>query len=197
MLHGFLTNMGNGVCVWENLDFVQILKGTNVHILCGGKLLSKVMNMQPYLLVMHITTEGAPRETMTVLQRLICMPSHSQTLKLFSTFGYMHEHGQGRPLDLHLAKRYYDQALEIDPAAKLPVTLALMSLYVRKNYENTILVDMIDALPGLFPKVEVWVDKVIMDEGNATILTLFICLLTVLYLRERQRRHAVAAAGDL
>lgn len=48
--------------------------------------------------------------------------------------GYMHEHGQGLPLDLHLAKRYYDQALEIDPAAKLPVTLALMSLWLRKNY---------------------------------------------------------------
>lgn len=35
-----------------------------------------------------------------------------------------------------------------------------------------------------------------MEEGNATILTLFVCLLTVLYLRERQRRH-VAAAGEV
>lgn len=34
-----------------------------------------------------------------------------------------------------------------------------------------------------------------MEEGNATILTLFVCLLTVLYLRERQRRHVVAAAA--
>lgn len=32
-----------------------------------------------------------------------------------------------------------------------------------------------------------------MEEGNATILTLFVCLLTVLYLRERQRRHVAAA----
>ncbi|KAK1565113.1 hypothetical protein Q3G72_019097 [Acer saccharum] len=37
--------------------------------------------------------------------------------------GYMHEHGQGLPLDLHLAKRYYDQAVEIDPTTKLPVSL--------------------------------------------------------------------------
>lgn len=36
-----------------------------------------------------------------------------------------------------------------------------------------------------------------MEEGNATILTLFVCLITVLYLRERQRRHAVLAAGDM
>lgn len=32
-----------------------------------------------------------------------------------------------------------------------------------------------------------------MDEGNATILTLFACLATVLYLRERQRRQVAAA----
>jgi len=32
-----------------------------------------------------------------------------------------------------------------------------------------------------------------MDEGNATILALFVCLLTVLYLRDRQgQQHAVA-----
>lgn len=38
-----------------------------------------------------------------------------------------------------------------------------------------------------------------MEEGNATILTLFVCLLTVLYLRERQRRHVAvaAAAGEV
>lgn len=54
--------------------------------------------------------------------------------------GYMHEHGQGLPLDLHLAKRYYDQALEIDQAAKLPVTLALTSLWIRKNYADGFLV---------------------------------------------------------
>nr|GEV27814.1 ERAD-associated E3 ubiquitin-protein ligase component HRD3A-like [Tanacetum cinerariifolium] len=43
--------------------------------------------------------------------------------------GYMHGHGQGLPLDLYLAKRYYDQALETDSAAKLPVMLALSSLW--------------------------------------------------------------------
>lgn len=41
-------------------------------------------------------------------------------------------------------------------------------------------------------------EDVLMEEGNATILTLFVCLLTVLYLRERQRRHvAAAAAGEI
>ena len=52
-------------------------------------------------------------------------------------------------------------------------------------------VNVIDALPDLFPRIEEWVEEVLMDEGNVTILTLFVCLLTVLYLRERQRRLAV------
>lgn len=56
---------------------------------------------------------------------------------------------------------------------------------------------LIDALPEVYPRVEAWVENVIMEEGNATILTLFVCLLTVLYLRERQRRNAVQAAGDV
>ncbi|OVA01700.1 Sel1-like [Macleaya cordata] len=139
---------------------------------------------------------GTERDYDRAAEAYMHAKSQSNAQAMFN-LGYMHEHGHGLPLDLHLAKRYYDQALENDPAAKLPVTLALMSLYIRKNYENTFLVDMIDSLPGVYPKVEAWVEKVIMDEGNATILTLFVCLLTVLYLRERQRRHAVAAVGDL
>ncbi|KAJ0105711.1 hypothetical protein Patl1_19607 [Pistacia atlantica] len=111
--------------------------------------------------------------------------------------GYMHEHGLGLPLDLHLAKRYYDQALENDAAAKLPVTLALTSLWIRNNYADSFMVHIIDSLPEVYPKVEAWVDNVILEEGNATILTLFLCLLTVLYLRDRHRRNAVQAAGEV
>lgn len=58
-------------------------------------------------------------------------------------------------------------------------------------------VRLIDLLPEVYPRVEAWVENVIMEEGNATILTLFVCLLTVLYLRERQRRNAVQAAGNV
>lgn len=54
---------------------------------------------------------------------------------------------------------------------------------------------MIDSLPEVYPKVESWVEVVLLEEGNATILALFICLLTVLYLRERQRRHAPPVIG--
>lgn len=48
---------------------------------------------------------------------------------------------------------------------------------------------MIDSLPYLYPKVEAWVDSVLLEEGNVTILTLCACLMAVLFLRERQRRQ--------
>ncbi|KAK1261913.1 hypothetical protein QJS04_geneDACA001192 [Acorus gramineus] len=116
--------------------------------------------------------------------------SQSNAQAMFN-LGYMHEHGHGLPFDLHLAKRYYDQALEKEPAAKLPVTLALASLWIRKNYADSFMVNFIDSLPEMYPKAGEWIENVLLDEGNATILTLFVCLITVLYLRDRQRRQAV------
>lgn len=65
--------------------------------------------------------------------------SQSNAQAIFN-LGYMHEHGEGLPLDLHLAKRYYDQALGLDPTAKLPVKLALAGLWLRMNYADSFLV---------------------------------------------------------
>ncbi|KZT59631.1 HCP-like protein, partial [Calocera cornea HHB12733] len=45
--------------------------------------------------------------------------------------GWMYENGLGIPQDFHLAKRYYDQAMETNPAGYLPVTLSLLKLYAR------------------------------------------------------------------
>lgn len=59
---------------------------------------------------------------------------------------------------------------------------------------------MIDSLPEVYPKIEGWVENVILEDGNAMILALFVCLLTVLYFREQQRRNVVvpaAAAGEV
>lgn len=58
MLLGFLTNMENEACAWVNLVFALMQKGTSGHILCGGELLSRVMNMLLYSLEMHITMVG-------------------------------------------------------------------------------------------------------------------------------------------
>ncbi|KAG9143870.1 hypothetical protein Leryth_011520, partial [Lithospermum erythrorhizon] len=140
---------------------------------------------------------GTERDFDRAAEAYLHAKSQSNAQAMFN-LGYMHEHGLGLPFDLHLAKRYYDQALEIDAAAKLPVTLALASLWIRKNYAGTFLVHLIDSLPEVYPKMEAWVEDVLMEEGNATILTLFVCLLTVLYLRERHRRQpaAIPAAAE-
>ncbi|XP_033216248.1 protein sel-1 homolog 1 isoform X2 [Belonocnema kinseyi] len=44
--------------------------------------------------------------------------------------GYMHERGLGLAQDRHLAKRCYDLAAEASPDARIPVTLALMKLFL-------------------------------------------------------------------
>lgn len=54
----------------------------------------------------------------------------------------MYEHGLGLPKDLHLAKRYYDQALDTEPAAVLPVTFALVGLWLRQHYGGSLIVSL-------------------------------------------------------
>ncbi|KAJ7975247.1 ERAD-associated E3 ubiquitin-protein ligase component HRD3A [Quillaja saponaria] len=139
---------------------------------------------------------GTARDYERAAEAYMHAKSQSNAQAMFN-LGYMHEHGEGLPCDLHLAKRYYDEALEHDSAAKLPVSLALTSLWIRKNYADSFLVYLIDSLPEFYPKVEAWVENVLLEEGNVTILTLFVCLLTVLYLRERQRRHVAPVAGQM
>lgn len=138
--------------------------------------------------------KGIERDYDRAAEAYMLAKSQSNAQAMFN-LGYMYEHGEGLPLDLHLAKRYYDLALEFDRTAKLPVTIALACLWIRKNHANSFLVDWIDSLPEMYPKIDVWVQDVIMEEGNVTIFTLFVCLLTVLYLRDRQRRHAAGGGG--
>jgi TPR repeat protein len=83
--------------------------------------------------------QGVGRDYERAAEAYMHAQSQSNAQAMFN-LGYMHEHGHGLPLDLHLAKRYYDQAVEVDPAAKLPVMLALTSLWIRKNYDGSFLV---------------------------------------------------------
>lgn len=52
-------------------------------------------------------------------------------------FGWMHENGLAVEQDFHMAKRYYDLALETNSEAYLPVKLALIKLRAR-SFWNTI-----------------------------------------------------------
>jgi SEL1 protein len=61
-----------------------------------------------------------------------------QSAQAMWNLGWMHENGVGIDQDFHLAKRYYDQALETNPReAYLPVLLALYKLRFR-SWWNTI-----------------------------------------------------------
>jgi SEL1 protein len=83
--------------------------------------------------------QGVARNYERAAEAYLHARSQSNAQAMFN-LGYMHEHGHGLPLDLHLAKRYYDQAVEVDSAARLPVMLALTSLWLRKNYADSFLV---------------------------------------------------------
>lgn len=48
----------------------------------------------------------------------------------------MHELGLGVPLDFHLAKRFYDMALETDQEAYVPATVALWKLRLKTWLDN-------------------------------------------------------------
>ncbi|CAF4351597.1 unnamed protein product [Adineta steineri] len=48
----------------------------------------------------------------------------------------MYEKGLGLKRDLHLAKRFYDMAVEANSDAYLPVTIVLFKLYLESVYEK-------------------------------------------------------------
>jgi SEL1 protein len=63
----------------------------------------------------------------------------------FWNLGWMHEHGLAVTQDFHMAKRYYDRALETSPEAYLPVKLALIKLRAR-SYWNTLIRGKINSI---------------------------------------------------
>ena len=66
--------------------------------------------------------------------------------------GWIHENGIGVEQDFHLAKRFYDQALETNEESYLPVKLALVKLRIR-SFWNTITngkVNSIRSEPGAY-----------------------------------------------
>ena len=73
-----------------------------------------------------------------------------QSAQALWNLGWMHENGIGVEQDFHLAKRFYDQALETNQEAYLPVKLSLLKLRMR-SFWNTITnghVNSIQSEPG-------------------------------------------------
>lgn len=65
----------------------------------------------------------------------VVLGSGQSPLALYN-LGYMHEEGEGLKRDLHLAKRYYDMALEYSPDAAVPVAFALARLQLKFLLES-------------------------------------------------------------
>jgi SEL1 protein len=95
------------------------------------------------LLTFYLPLHGTDRDFERAAEAYMHAHSQANAQAMFN-LGYMHEHGEGPPFDLHLAKRYYDQALETDSDAKLLVMLALLSVWIRKNYGGSCLVSFVN-----------------------------------------------------
>ncbi|KAF7560906.1 hypothetical protein G7046_g3233 [Stylonectria norvegica] len=61
---------------------------------------------------------------------------YAQSAQALFNLGWMHENGIGLDQDFHLAKRYYDYALEVNEEAYLPVTLSLLKLRLRSAWNT-------------------------------------------------------------
>lgn len=61
--------------------------------------------------------------------------THVSALAMWN-LGWMYEHGRGVTQDFHLAKRYYDMALETNAEAYFPVLLSLVRLHARALWHS-------------------------------------------------------------
>jgi SEL1 protein len=61
---------------------------------------------------------------------------YQQSAQALFNLGWMHENGVGLTQDFHLAKRYYDHALETNKEAYLPVTMSLLKLRARSAWNT-------------------------------------------------------------
>lgn len=79
---------------------------------------------------------GTDRAVDKAVQCYTGASEYFQSAQALFNLGWMHENGVGLTQDFHLAKRYYDQALETNEEAYLPVTLSLLKLRARSAWNT-------------------------------------------------------------
>ncbi|KAI0474044.1 HCP-like protein [Xylariaceae sp. FL0804] len=94
-----------------------------------------------------------------------------QSAQALYNLGWMHENGVGLTQDYHLAKRYYDHALETNEEAYLPVTLSLLKLRLRSAW-NTFTNGRINSIqdepsPRKEWSIGEWVSNFVRDDDGA------------------------------
>ncbi|KAI0109217.1 hypothetical protein GGR51DRAFT_513085 [Nemania sp. FL0031] len=93
-----------------------------------------------------------------------------QSAQALYNLGWMHENGVGLTQDFHLAKRYYDQALETNEEAYLPVSLSLVKLRVRSAW-NTFTHGRINSIrdepaPKKNWSLKEWIQNFLQDDDS-------------------------------
>lgn len=112
---------------------------------------------------------GADADVKKAVQCYTGASEFSQSAQALFNLGWMHENGVGLKQDFHLAKRYYDAALEINKEAYLPVTLSLLKLRVRSAW-NTLTRGSVHSIQDE-PKVRQdwslsqWISNFLSEEG--------------------------------
>ncbi|KAI9805856.1 MAG: hypothetical protein M1825_000470 [Sarcosagium campestre] len=91
-----------------------------------------------------------------------------QSAQALWNLGWMHENGIGVEKDYHLAKRLYDQALEANQEAYLPVSLSLVKLRMR-SFWNTITHGRVNSIktepePRKDWSLREWINNFIQDD---------------------------------
>ncbi|MCJ1322673.1 ERAD-associated protein [Xylographa vitiligo] len=94
--------------------------------------------------------------------------SGQQSAQAMWNLGWMHENGIGVDQDYHLAKRYYDLALETNQESYLPVKLSLLKLRMR-SFWNTITNGKINSIqpdpePNTYRTWSDWLANFLEDE---------------------------------
>ncbi|KND91269.1 Protein sel-1 [Tolypocladium ophioglossoides CBS 100239] len=79
---------------------------------------------------------GTERDVVKAVQCYTGASDYSQSAQALFNLGWMHENGMGLTQDFHMAKRYYDHALEVNEEAYLPVTLSLLKLRARSAWNT-------------------------------------------------------------
>lgn len=89
-----------------------------------------LVKMGDYYLSGYGSLSGLPQPEKAAACYQTATNTHLSAMSMWN-LGWMHENGIGVSQDYHLAKRFYDLALETNTEASLPVTLSLIKLYAR------------------------------------------------------------------
>ncbi|KAI8459611.1 hypothetical protein BY996DRAFT_8529847 [Phakopsora pachyrhizi] len=93
-----------------------------------------LVKMGDYYLNGYGTLSGKPQPEKAAACYQTATNTHHSAMAMWN-LGWMHENGIGVSQDYHLAKRFYDLALETNSEASLPVTLSLAKLYARSFWD--------------------------------------------------------------